>query len=372
MSSWVYDRFEAVGRGHLVKNIPCQDKTFIKEENNVLALALSDGCGSSKWSHFGAEITTITICDILTNEFDFIYQNDNGVEIKAYLLNKVVLALEKFAAENKYNLNDLDATLTFAAKKGNLFITGRLGDGIIGIVRDGRLSIASMETKNEEINSTYYPSMIRRSNPNNIYNEFDLKKSNKTIDGFVLMSDGSSDSLIDRRVPFQFSFANAIKSMFYLVRDVHKENLHEDIQSFLEKSIITRTSDDCSLVFACDETLEILQTDILYTVKPAESPIEQNNIDEAAIEEELSDPRTIDILKSNSLEFVTKCLTDEGLSSKHCQMVFSCIKSKKAIDLQSLISNTGIEKNNIRIILTNFVEFNLIEYKNQKFKVLHK
>ena len=51
------------GRGHIKSDIPCQDKTFHVHENGVDVIALADGAGSARLSHYGAEFVTKQICD---------------------------------------------------------------------------------------------------------------------------------------------------------------------------------------------------------------------------------------------------------------------------------------------------------------------
>ena len=50
------------GRSHVQTNTPCQDKTYFYNNNDSYIIALADGAGSAKFSHFGAEIITKEIC----------------------------------------------------------------------------------------------------------------------------------------------------------------------------------------------------------------------------------------------------------------------------------------------------------------------
>lgn len=45
----------AQGSGHRKSGVPCQDKTFRLDKNGVHIIVLSDGAGSARLSHFGAE-----------------------------------------------------------------------------------------------------------------------------------------------------------------------------------------------------------------------------------------------------------------------------------------------------------------------------
>ena len=83
------------GRGHLKAEVPCQDKTFYMNENNVDVIALADGAGSAKLSHFGAELVTKKISELLTKNFDIYYGESDGVAIKRVIIGYLMEELEK-------------------------------------------------------------------------------------------------------------------------------------------------------------------------------------------------------------------------------------------------------------------------------------
>ena len=49
------------GRNHDI----CQDDFYYKEDDNCCIIALSDGAGSKKYSHYGARIATETVSNFL-------------------------------------------------------------------------------------------------------------------------------------------------------------------------------------------------------------------------------------------------------------------------------------------------------------------
>ena len=62
------------GRSHVISNTPCQDKTFHMSEDDTEVIALADGAGSAKLSHFGAELVTKRICELLVKQFRIYYE----------------------------------------------------------------------------------------------------------------------------------------------------------------------------------------------------------------------------------------------------------------------------------------------------------
>ena len=65
------------GREHAKKDIPCQDKTARREENGVHVIALADGAGSAKYSHYGAECVVNRVAAFAVDRFfDLIAQED--------------------------------------------------------------------------------------------------------------------------------------------------------------------------------------------------------------------------------------------------------------------------------------------------------
>ena len=95
------------GNGHIANNIPCQDKVASLSENGVSVIALADGAGSAKLSHFGAEKITRLVCKKLCSDFDFMFADDgDGVNAKTSLLSEINATLKQLA--EKYQCSEKD------------------------------------------------------------------------------------------------------------------------------------------------------------------------------------------------------------------------------------------------------------------------
>ena len=85
---------ELVGKIHVAKNIPCQDKVICLQRNQVSVAVLSDGCSSSEFSHFGAEITVTSISE-KQSLIQLSRQKSNlSMKIKSYLMTTRIETLK--------------------------------------------------------------------------------------------------------------------------------------------------------------------------------------------------------------------------------------------------------------------------------------
>ena len=100
------------GNGHFANNIPCQDKVASLRKNGVSVIALADGAGSAKLSHYGAEKVTQFVCEKLCSNFDYMFADDrDGLNAKTDLLFDINYMLEKLAEGHDCSVRDFSSTL---------------------------------------------------------------------------------------------------------------------------------------------------------------------------------------------------------------------------------------------------------------------
>lgn len=228
------------GKGHIKTGIPCQDKTYSLFLNGVRVIALADGAGSAKLSHYGAETSTKFICQELAENFDSYFFNEDGLLVKQLLIQKILKELTEKSKSLECELKDLASTLLVVAIKENNFIIFHIGDGIIGYLKNRELKIASQPENGEFINTTVF------TTSKDVIMTMKLIKGNLgDINGFVLMSDGTEESLYDKR---KKSLAEILKKIMEssLILDIEK--LQEQLQHSFENIIREKTTDDCSIV----------------------------------------------------------------------------------------------------------------------------
>ena len=265
MNSWKIASSYIIGKGHILKNIPCQDRTFklidrkfsykvvkrkffkkkkaiktttkvIDNQNSFYGLSLADGAGSCKYSDIGAELITKKILQYIKINFDNLFKNEN---IRLTLLNYIENKLQKRATDN-ISFKDLSSTLLFIAIKNNQFIIGHIGDGVIGMLDNkNNLKTISRPDNGEFSNSTFFTTSTKYKERLRI-----LKGTLKSANGFILMSDGAEDSLYDKK---KESLSNTNKIIINWLENNSEKEVEKALYNNLEQIISKQTSDDCSI-----------------------------------------------------------------------------------------------------------------------------
>jgi hypothetical protein len=235
---WAAINLEFCGRGHLKDNIPCQDKTYFLKRNNVYVSALADGAGSAKYSHFGAEIASRSICEYLADNFNIVY-NSEATAVKQTIIDTLTTQLKIKADGLKCEIKELASTLLAIAIYEDTCIIAHIGDGLIGCMHNGKLQILSFPNNGEYSNSTYFTTTA------NAIKYIELKKGNiADISGIVLMSDGTCDSFYSKANKTLSDGITKIFKRTILLNDESALKLLKDNFSI----VIDNTDDDCSMV----------------------------------------------------------------------------------------------------------------------------
>lgn len=228
------------GLGHIKADIPCQDKTYALEAKGVASIALCDGAGSARLSHFGAAAVSEGLCQLMSESFDEFYSDEDGVRVKAKLQEHALKALNAQAKAHKCELKDLSCTLLLVAVKADAFMLAHVGDGVIGYMKNSELKTASEPMNGEFANETVF------INSKMALKTMELKKGKLgDIEGFVLMSDGSETSLYNSA---QQTLAPAVKRFMRNASYMHKGFYESRLTQSFKELIRTKTSDDCSMV----------------------------------------------------------------------------------------------------------------------------
>ncbi|MFC2747659.1 MAG: PP2C family serine/threonine-protein phosphatase [Campylobacter concisus] len=228
------------GRGHIKHNMPCQDKIAYFQSGNLNIIALSDGAGSAKYSHFGAEKSVKFVCEEFSKNFDGYFNQQDGNVVKSAILSKVRSRMIDLSNEHDCEISDLAHTLLFVAIKDNNFILFHIGDGIIGCVKNRQIKVASLPTNGEFANVTVFA-----TSDDALQNAKIIKGKIDQIEGFVLMSDGSSESFYDKQSK---NLTKILLKLINLNAILPSGILQDKLEISFEKSVLVKTSDDCSLV----------------------------------------------------------------------------------------------------------------------------
>ncbi len=243
---------ELIGRDHVKAGLPCQDKTAYKMADGVRVIALADGAGSKKDSHFGAEIAVNITVDLLSKHFDEYFMMLENAPTRNNKLSKILISEiydglnEKAAQIENVSVLEMSSTLLFIAIKGDQYIQGHIGDGLIGELLNNKqgleVRIRSHPENNGAPNITFFLTDTDASENFRITSGF----IGKHIKGYVLMSDGPEEVLFDTVKKTLNPYINNLFSMYKgSSYDLYKQTLLR----FLKEKISEYSYDDLSMNF---------------------------------------------------------------------------------------------------------------------------
>jgi hypothetical protein len=251
-ADWAMVACAVTGRIHISENLPCQDKTYSVCKNGVNIIALADGSGSARLSHFGAEVATFKICDILTSCFDKLF-NGNENDIKKQILSELLNSLSKKAEELKCELEELASTLMVVGVKDDRFILFHVGDGIVGYTKDRKIGVLSTPKNGEFINETIF-----LSSKNTLEQMKFRRDVLNGIDGFLLLSDGAGNSLYHKK---EKRLASVLLNIVNALRYIDPECIEAGLIESFERVITTTTNDDCSIAIMSKKSIYTMLDD---------------------------------------------------------------------------------------------------------------
>lgn len=236
---WKMISYEACGRGHEKENIPCQDKALIKKNKEVSIIALADGAGSCKKSHHGASIVIDYAAKIIEENFDFLISNDNGIEVKKKIVEYLVTRLQAESLKLDCTVKDLSSTLLLACIKKEKFLLMHIGDGVIGGIRNGKVEVLSTPFNGEYSNSTVFVTSKKAAEYMKIY-----RGNVAEFESFVLMSDGTCESLYNKR---ERKLSQGIIKIATCLALFNEEKVRKSLEASFENLVLKKTLDDCSI-----------------------------------------------------------------------------------------------------------------------------
>ncbi|MCL2377944.1 MAG: protein phosphatase 2C domain-containing protein [Defluviitaleaceae bacterium] len=236
---WKSVSCEVQGKGHIKTNTPCQDKTITLDRNGVQFIALADGAGSARFSHYGAREVVNCAAMYITDNFSRLIENDDGKQVKQEILDIIRNSLDATSAIHECSLSDLASTLLAVAVFEDNYLIVHVGDGVIGYLNGSQLKTASIPENGEFANVTTFVTSKDAIHSMRLY-----KGRVKDISGFVLMSDGTEQSLYHKPTK---TLAKAIIKLMQrtclLEANVIKEQLHSTFNAVITQN----TQDDCSI-----------------------------------------------------------------------------------------------------------------------------
>lgn len=226
------------GISHERQKKDCHDRYSFKFQHGAVSISLADGAGSALKPEIGAEIATKQVNKTVTKEFDFLFDADiNSASHK--ITHAIRTAFGIYAKTYNCHLKDLATTLLFACVKDNKFIAGHIGDGILACLKKDKLIVLSPPDNGEFINETYFITS------NSYKARFRLFKGYlENVEGFVLMTDGTCESLFDKK---EKKVAPVVLTLFNWLDNYPMQEVNAALKENFESLIKRKTTDDCSI-----------------------------------------------------------------------------------------------------------------------------
>jgi len=207
--------------------------------NGVNVIALADGAGSAKLSHYGAEQVVNCLAGYLADNFLGLVENEDALQVTRQILETARNGLEGLAAELECRTGDLASTFLAVAVLEDRFLIVHVGDGVIGYLKGGELKVASGPDNGEFANVTTFVTSGEALASMRL-----IKGEAKDLAGFVLMSDGTQASLYDKVMN---SLVRRMTTLMHWTCLLSADIMKERLLAAFDSVIIKQTQDDCSL-----------------------------------------------------------------------------------------------------------------------------
>lgn len=241
------------GRGHDKNGTLCQDAVRCQSLGAVHTIVLADGAGSARLSRYGAEAVVHSVGQLLAEKFHVFIDSSDGVAVKQHILDAVLAELREEAELRACEMHDLAATLLAVAADNENFLAVHIGDGVIGCYGTDGLKTLSVPDNGEFANATTFVTSRDALQRMRIY-----KGSIVRIAGFILMSDGTEQSLYHKR---ERTIVPAVVRLMHLTCLIAREQFLPQLTHAFETVVAMQTQDDCSiaLMARCSRALPPLR-----------------------------------------------------------------------------------------------------------------
>jgi hypothetical protein len=230
------------GRSHSKNGKRCEDAVarhkFRKSPTDAY-IALADGAGSAPAGDEGANLLVEEIGPLIRSKRDVVLVGGN--EARHFLYSELHKKLESKASALGHPLRDMASTLLFVYlhRDDGRYIAGHIGDGVVAIKENGSYKVLSPPEQGEFANETIFFTSSCASTRLRLY----TGTAGLNI-SFMLMSDGTADSLYEKR---NGQLAPACGEIFRWFEKCREDMAAEALAHNLKSLIVNQTHDDCSI-----------------------------------------------------------------------------------------------------------------------------
>jgi hypothetical protein len=147
--------------------------------------------------------------------------------------------IKALATELECDVRALASTLLVVAVSESSYLIMHIGDGVIGYLEDGEVNVASYPKNGEFSNITTFVTSSNALESMEI-----IKGDLKSISGFILMSDGTAESLYHRQTK---SLSRAVIKLMQRTIMMDTNTFKKQLLTSLSSIIAQKTNDDCSI-----------------------------------------------------------------------------------------------------------------------------
>jgi len=231
------------GRKHRDKGVPCEDASLSVSQNGVSVVCLSDGAGSSQYTHadVGAKCVVQTICELMLKHFDAFYYDIRESVVKNVLIAAIQSELTIKAKEMSLaGMEIMSCTMLFSAVKDTRMICGHIGDGIIARVSGSGMQPITLPQNGEVAASTLFVTLPDAQNYLRV-----IRTTTDDTHAVILMTDGVCDMVFDQTKLLLMPVVARLAELGGLPGPERERELTKTIRSFIIDA--SPISDDASI-----------------------------------------------------------------------------------------------------------------------------
>lgn len=188
---WNVLKYTKVGRRNMNNGLLCQDYVYHKRKGDIQVITLADGTGENDFARMGAKHSCKILAELLVEYFDELYDMEDEV-VQFNVITNIQTELYKLCKEHEIALECLRSTALGIAidDKRDIFMAIHLGDGSIGIKKNGKFITVSYPQNGANKSQTYLTSVHRVGKEIKV-----IKNHIRDIQKFILVSDGWNEKM---------------------------------------------------------------------------------------------------------------------------------------------------------------------------------
>lgn len=250
-TQWRAGGISVVGFSHIEDDVPCQDANAYKvRDDGWLVAAVSDGAGSAKYSHIGADAYVSAVVNRFAEDPGLPDQSEDGIVSD---LKEVIDATTRNLVDNhtpedegeEVSHSDFAATIIVVICNENGGAFYHVGDGAGAVLELGNLdhAIVSKPQNGEYANETYFLTM------ENWQDYFRITPFDEPFDTVLLMSDGVTPMAMTKGC--EAPFGSFVQPVINFLKSAEPERGQQALENTLTREQVrTVTGDDKTLFWA--------------------------------------------------------------------------------------------------------------------------